>query len=306
MGRKATSSIGSLLDYILRDEALLKDGKGNARILRHNVIGRTIPEMEKALEENEANRRYHNKRSNKFYHDILSFSLRDTPHLDMDKLEDLAREYVRLRNENSMAVGSFHGDRDHLHAHLLLSGVEIGSGETIRVTREEFKRIKIELQEYQQRKYPELVSVVEHSKKRERDVPEKEFQLVERTGKPSRKEDIRAILHASYEKAISPDAFYKELEQQGLTLYKRGHQMGIEDNRNYRLSTLGYGPEKLEELEKSSDRMEELASLRGDKESRAMSIDGRQEAGVPEGQVSYEATSEEIALESSQQLGNEL
>ncbi len=261
MGRKSSSSFTDLLTYITRDDAVIKDAKGNPFLIRHNVISKQATGIIKEFENNEANRRFQRKGKNYCYHDIIAFTAADTQKLTSEILEDLARTYIHLRNENSLAIAAIHDDKSHQHIHIMLSGVEAETGKAIRVSKKEYQAIKEKLQEYQIEKYPELVSIVNHAHSLERNQTDKEFQVKAREG-ISRKEEIKQILANAYEQSYSSKEFYEKITENGLTTYERGGQMGIEDNRNYRLSTLGYDQERLNELEQRFYRIEELESLR--------------------------------------------
>jgi hypothetical protein len=264
IGQKSSGSFGRLLSYVTRDPAVMKDAAGLPIILKYNISGINLSEYKKAFEENEANRRYKRKGVNVSYHDILSFHPKDSAQLNLAVLEDLAREYLRLRNEACLAVGTYHTDKEHRHIHLVISGVEYGSGKAIRVSVERFREIREALQTYQEKHYPELVSVVAFGKQ-ERGKSDEEYHLEARNGKQTCKEELKQSLQLAFEKSLSPDDFYKQVAKQGLVLYERNETVtGIEDNRRYRFETLGIDNEKMKELRERSKRMESLETVRGE------------------------------------------
>ena len=63
----------------------------------------------------------------------------------------------------------------------------------------------------------------------------------------------------------------------GLSLYNRNGTIGIEDGRNYRLSTLGFWLEKLQELDEREMRMNNLESIRAEREIQVERENGKTE-----------------------------
>jgi hypothetical protein len=270
LGNKSKASFGNLLSYVTRAKAALKDDKGKVILLKYNISGRTIAELKTAFLENEANRRYDRKGVNVSYQDIISFDPKDTPLLTVAMLEDITEHYLQLRGEACVAVAAYHSDKKHQHVHVILGGVECGSGKAIRVSKERFKEIKESLQRYQQERYPALVSIVNHGKRDVARRSENEYQLKARTGKASRKDGIKEIMQKAFEQSLSLKEFYQNISKGGLNTYERnGRITGIADNRHYRFGTLGYNEEKIQELSDRAARMEALEDMRGDKEIRA-------------------------------------
>lgn len=259
IGQRSAGAGARILEYILRDEAVMKSN-GEAILIRHNMRYKTVEEIEKAFLENEALRLHAPKNRIYYYHDILALSQLDITKVSVEVLEDLTREYLGLRAEKGMAVAAFHEDK-HPHIHILLGSTEIVSGKALRVSREEFANIKVQLQEYQQRRYPELVSVVEHGKS-EAYMSNEEYRMKERTRAPSRKDEIKEMLKQAFEKSYSEAHFLDNVAASGLKLYERSGALGIEDNRNYRLQTLGYGVDKMLELSQRQDRLNELKGFK--------------------------------------------
>lgn len=264
MGNKSSSAFKGLLNYILRDGAAMKNKEGIPYMVKHNISGNSIAQFEKVFRENEANRKYRYKGSNVCYHVILSFSPEDTDKLTLEMLEDLTRKFFELRAEYGMGVAAYHEDRNHRHIHCILGNTKVISGESLRMSRKEFQQVKEKLQEYQQLKYPELVSVPDHNKRNENQISNEEFQLKARTEKASRKDELREYLHKAFEESMNREEFQMNLKSQGLNLYERGGQIaGIDDgNRHYRLGTLGIYEENMQELSARNDRMEILESIR--------------------------------------------
>lgn len=279
---RKTASFKQLLEYMVHDKDRYKDERGESFVLQHNVTGKTIKSWVKQFEQNEANRLYQRSNSVKIYHDILSWSNKDTQNMTLEKMQDMAQKYIELRNENALWVAVPHRDKDHWHVHFAMSGVEIETGKSSRVSREQFKEIKKELQQYQIEKYPELThSIVDHEKSKKKEpVSEREYQLTKRTKQPSERERTKDILTKLYKRSNSKEDFYKRIQDNGLKMYERGGKTyGIEGDRKMRFSTLGFDDKKIDTL----DTTLEFERLRNDEsKSRSQDDDDKNDANSRE------------------------
>jgi len=115
---------------------------------------------------------YHSKHDNAvaMYHEIIAFSELDQgtllqyPHI----MEDLAREYLHRRT-TGLAIAYPHFDK-HPHVHILLSQNQYHSSKSIRISQTRFSKLKKEIEQIQQERYPELVhSRIEKQSNQEND-----------------------------------------------------------------------------------------------------------------------------------------
>lgn len=256
IGQRSSGVFGRLLEYITWPDAAIKDAKGNPILLRHNIQGTSLDELERSFMANEATRMNAPKNRLLAYHDILSFSKLDREHLNVRVFEDLTRAYLSQRAATGMAAAAYHTDTQHYHIHILLGSTELATGKALRMSRDEFATVKENIQLYQQEHYPQLASVVQHGKGGEH-VGADEYCVKEKAGK-SRKDEIKEILSTAFEHSYSKEQFYANAKEAGLELYERNGVVGVADNRNYRLSTLGYSEEKTKELDQHESRIEQL------------------------------------------------
>lgn len=265
IGQRGSGAIARLTDYILRDKATIKlPGSQQPIILLHNIPKRDIGRLERILLENEATRIHAPASKGRLYcyHDIISFSAADTPLLDNETLESLTRHYFSLRAEQGIGFAAFHNDKQHRHVHCLIGSTEPYTGKALRLNREAFMQAKIALQEYQQAHFPDLVSVVNHNSKKAKTISDDEYQLAKRTGLPSRKQQLSALVIAAAEQSISRDEFYDKLMQQGILMYERGGTAaGIDDGRRYRWETVGMTQLHWNALDMRTERMQEISDL---------------------------------------------
>jgi hypothetical protein len=262
IGAKGLGSYGRLINYILRDEAALRDKDGNLITIQHNVFG-TPKEIEGQFKDNEARRLHRRINNNVLLHAILALSEKNKEDITPEMLEHLSKEFISMVDPNSLAYGAIHMDGNP-HAHVIISGSNM-LGQSTRMSRDQFQRIKQELQALQIRDYPELEdSVVEHGggHMAKSNV---EYQIG-RAGRTSRKAELKDLLSVSFDLAQSRDEFFNLLAEDGLNVYERGGQVkGIEDEcRNYRFETLDIN---MQELEKREERFNELEIIHEHKET---------------------------------------
>ncbi|CAM6002396.1 unnamed protein product [Sphagnum balticum] len=250
---------GRLLAYILRDSAVARDQEGKPYVIRHNVFG-TPAEVEHQLRDNNGRRLHARSNSNHFIHTIISLSEKDKEHVTPEMLEELSRKYIELLNPNGLYYGTFHL-QENPHAHLISSGSDL-EGRALRVSKEEYKHIKIELESFQEREYGILKnSIVDHAQEA-RTKSDKEWQIGN-AGRVSRKDEIKQIISSSFELATSREEFFNLLREDLKTYDRGGETVGIEDINNFRFKTLGVD---LAELDTRESRLKELENIGTDRE----------------------------------------
>lgn len=152
---------------MLYDKDRLFDEKGYSFIVSHNLKGNDIKEWVRQFQENETFRKCKRVNSVLLTHEIISFHKDDASNITLEKLEDIAHQYVKLRNDKGIFVAVPHFDKEHYHIHLCVSGIEYRSGKSMRLSKNELKKVKKQIQEYQLSKYPELSkSIVTHDKQK--------------------------------------------------------------------------------------------------------------------------------------------
>lgn len=249
---RRTASFKQLLNYMIKG-ADVHDK--NSFVIQHNIRGKqSIDNWLHAFKTNEANRLHHRKDSVKLHHTVISFAKSDYAKISKDIAKDITQKYLELRARNTLAVAVAHSSQSHYHIHIMQSGIELYTGRSTRISKNEFASIKRELQEYQLQKYPQLSnSVVQHGKKGRQEISEKEYQIKKRKAL-TEKERIKKLLDKLYKQSNSKEDFYKRIQDNGLKTYERGGKTyGIEGDRKMRFSTLGFEDKKLQILEISSE-----------------------------------------------------
>jgi hypothetical protein len=257
-----------LLEYMMNDDNRLYDKRDRSFILTHNLKGRKIERWVAQFKENETFRKRKRKDSVILTHEIISFHKDDSEHITVEKLREIAREYISRRNIKGMYVAVPHFDKEHYHIHICASGVEYRDGKSLRMSKAGFQKLKKDIQNYQIERYPELSkSLVAHDKKSKGRISEKEYQQKLRTGRATKKEQIIETLESCFKACSSKNEFYQKLKDSGLEIYERsGKTTGVVlDKIKFRFSRLGFPNERIEELEKSLRRGNALSELRGKK-----------------------------------------
>ena len=153
--RKDVQAISSLTHYIFR----FKHSDHNELMVVHNIHWKrqSKEEIMAAFLENDAFRK---KRKNGVvvYHEILSFHPEDSDYL-LDHpwvLETISRFYMLRRSPDGLGIAVLHQDKEHLHIHMMLSANKIESPQSTRLTKNEFRQIRRDVEQYQSLVFPQL------------------------------------------------------------------------------------------------------------------------------------------------------
>ncbi len=247
-------------------------------LIKHNLRSRSIPGFIKAFKENEDLRKHVRSNNVKAYHHIISFSGLDKDKIDEAILKDIAQKYISLRGESSLYVGAVHRDKEHTHIHIVQSGTQYGTGLANRVSKQEFQEMKIQLQEYQKEKYPELVnSTPNHgvgNSKTKRMATEKNINANERNG--DKKMALAAFLLSSFAKSTSKEEFLSDITKNGHEpYYRNGKLQGVKYNgeQKFRFTSLGIR-QIMDDVNQKIDRekmeLQEIEQLRSGRKERAL------------------------------------
>ena len=253
---------------MLNDKDRLFDEKGYSFAVTHNLKGDDINDWEGQYKENETFRINKRIDSVVLTHEILSWHKDDAENISIDKLEDMARQYIQQRNPDGMYVAVPHFDKSHYHVHICTSGIEYQTGKSMRLDKKNLRELKQNIQQYQIEKYPELrKSIVHHGipPKEQALLSEKEYQCSKRTGRATDKDQLFVMLKTCFKQAVSKESFFENIKDVGLATYIRGGKTTgvMYENRKFRLKTLGFTEEILQGLDKSIERQKDLGKMRG-------------------------------------------
>ena len=230
------------------------------------LLDKRINNMVLQFGNNESKRKIERSNKNLAYHEILSFHKSDTDKLPKKVLMKIARKYAKERSPKSMIISTMHSDKDHLHIHNVISALEFATGKPVRLTRKEFKEVKIRMEQYQQKELGLKFSRVNHSKKKEAILQldiERELNL---RGKKSERQELRDTLVEVFARIRTEKVDKKEFEKAGIEFYSRGGSIvGVQGfKRRYRLKTLGFDPSRIS-IEKKKKRTAELDKIKSNR-----------------------------------------
>jgi len=288
------SGFDKAISYVDKNQEQTEKSKlfdENFRIY-HNIIGNTKEDAIQAFKEN-----YQHKKKRKngisMHHEILSFHKDDK--VTQKAIEDLSQKYIEMRGQNSLVYGAVHTDKNHVHCHLIISANEVGSSKSIRLNNKQFKEVRIQLETYQQKHYPELHrSIVYLGREKQRNQKERDtnsrnqkyVELQKRLEKEannqntrkkvSDKEKVFVYLHQAQQRAKSLEEFYKLVEKQGLKVYERKNKkIGITlKGRNYRFATV-LGKENWKQYQKEAERLKRLEAVREQQNQKELTREER-------------------------------
>lgn len=267
LSRKATSgSTGQLLGYIFR-YVLDKEKRLPAEkpfIIKHNIRSRTVEGFVKEFEKNERNRIHKRSDQVSVNHTILSWAKVDKGNITDKILKDIAKQFIGLRGENNLFLGTKHEDKDHIHLHLAVSATQL-NGLSSRMSRQQFSELKITLDAYQKEKYPQLTSLPRHGLSKEIGL-DNIVTMPGQTGRMTQKETLQQALDKLVKLSVSKEQILEGLRSLGHEPYYRaGKLTGIkfDGETKYRLNRFGYDEKKLNELNAVKEKeAQELAEMR--------------------------------------------
>ena len=231
---------------------------------------------------------YRKKRKNGvcYYHEVLAIAPEDEKYVTDSMLEDLAKQYIKIRGaENALVLAKAHKEKSHRHIHVLISGTKYKSDETLRLDDENFKRVRLEMETYQKKVYPQLshslVYLDKENQRRNKKRADKnrraenELQLKQRIGNktPTKKESLKKRIDSLLESATTPKGFLKAIiaeKDLELYAYKQNITGVIFEGKKYRFLTLGVDKEKLKTLREQARRLDELKQILSSENSRAL------------------------------------
>jgi hypothetical protein len=261
MGRRKSTKAGqhlfqTLYEYLLHEHDT-EEKKTRATIdIEHNIYeGLNHQERIDLFIQNAEYLRRH-KGANLGYHEILS--LRATDH-DREQvktaLKEITRIYLRERAPDNIAVAMIHEDKDHLHAHIMLSANPLFHDKRLSLTKSEFLAIQEKVSSIARTRFPELnienlyTEEKIQSKKderirtthREQERTKREKAQNHEQTKPNRKATLASELHNLFEQYPDQKSFESVLKDRGYSVYTRGQNMGIIDaeGKRHRFQTLG-------------------------------------------------------------------
>lgn len=229
---RKTSSFTRLIHYITEERAHSKEPIRFFQCLPSQNLEQII----QAFQENDTYR-LARKNGNACYHSILSFHALDSPNITTEILYDLIQHYIHLRAPHTPCFAQSHHDKEHIHIHAIIAGNEYRSSKTTRQSRREFYQLRVSLEQYQEKKYPQLQRSLVYGRMRK-------FP----------KHELQQVLLEAYDKAESESQFFQIVQQafsNHLDIDKQNQLLSYQ-GKNYPFSDFGLDLslfKRLEELQ---------------------------------------------------------
>ena len=260
MSRK--NDIGKTISYLFKDEAKLK-GEGYKPItIRKNIRSRKLENVVKEFKANESLRKQKRTDAVKLYHTVLAFHQKDSQYLNEKALKDFTKEYMKQRGDN-MYIATAHFNTASIHIHICESGSGYMTCKANRLSKQQFRELKVAMQTFQQTKYPKLTNSLPRH--------QKEISI---SNRQSQKQSLLDCLKQAEGHSKNLTEFLNHIQEFGHQPYYRGDKLaGIkyDGDTKFRFSNLGY-KEKVEELNQrfneEQQQLQELEDLRSNSVSK--------------------------------------
>ena len=261
MSRK-TPTFNQLFDY------MEKGSLDSTFVLTHNLKLARGSTRENVLEQfyDNASLLRRSEKQNYLYHEIISLKI--TRAIDEKRLKrimfELAKMYLHERAKENLAYGRIHlepsEDFTNIHVHLMISSNGLESTKRHRLDKNQFHTIQKQLEAYILERYPELEQQKVYDKSFEKvRVDEKEYQLKQRTGKKTQREQVRELLLFIFQQVQTKEELLNYCEKYHISFYQRGQYAGISiHGKKYRLHKL----ELVEEYKRLWQRLQQLEVMK--------------------------------------------
>lgn len=225
-------SYSSLIGYVMR--YIVNEGKTQHEpVYTSNLRSDSMAGYADEFIMNESFRRHPRTDRIHLFHEIVSFADEDKNLLTRETVDDLAREYMRLRGETGVMLGAAHRDKEHIHLHFCVSALHFRTGKSFGLSKEKLQELKLSFQEYHRRHYPEIAkSFPDHGSNKQYQRPSQWYA--------QQREQIISQVRQCFAQAKSQNEFLDLLRNADLHHYERsGKPTGITvDGTKFRFSRL--------------------------------------------------------------------
>jgi len=255
------SAIKKLIAYVFNPEKMMDTRYDRDAVMGKQFIrGYDQSKWVTAFKDNDNNRTFEHSKRTVLRHEIISFHQYSDPFLDEKTLKAFGRFYLQNRSSNSLGVFAVHYD-EAPHIHFIISAVDI-HGNSTRISQQEFKDFKNQLQTFQMEFYPKLEhSVVDHNKSQTLKLKlSHQEQRMEQRGVTSKKRLLSEKVMELAKGCESLEALTSLLTSNSLKpYYRKGKLTGVWMGKTkYRLITLGVGKEHLKQMTLEQKRLDSL------------------------------------------------
>ncbi len=246
-----------IVNYLFKDKDKLSNKDFKPMMMRHNIRSRSLDKIVKEFKANETFRRVQRKDSVKVYHTIISFGKKDKDKITEKMLRDFGKKYMELQGKDNMYLMTHHIEKEHIHLHVVMSGTKYLTGVANRISKAEFGQLKVAMQTYQEKRYPELnKSIVKHGKGN--------GKVYSKDVRQSKKATLEVDLQKAYQQSKSTKDFLYKLKSMGHEAYYRNEKLtGIkyDGETKFRFSRLGYDDKIKALAERENEEKQQLDEI---------------------------------------------
>ena len=199
--------------------------------LCHNVSAHSIEHTISDFQENDQYRK-RRKNGNACYHTILSFAPEDAKKLTKVMLWNIAQTFIQFRDPKALYFIQPHQDKDHVHLHSCISGNRFRSNQATRLSRPQFYQLRVALEQFQQRHYPQLDQSLIYNRMNA-------FEITR----------IKKLIQPLYERADTSKEFLTNLQNLPSITYDKTTQIITHNHLSFPLSDLSIDLKLLQRLD---------------------------------------------------------
>jgi len=197
----------------------------------HNIYADKGEEIIREFDDNSKLFEYR-KRGNYLYHEVVSITRTKNISTQEQKqiFMDIIHKYVTTRANGALVYGGLHDEKDsNLHYHLMISANNVGEAKKSYLTKQQFSKVKKDLEVYVLERYPQLEQA-------------KLINKEKRTDKDKSKSGVKEKIESAIKESNSINELDENLKKHNIKRYIRGKTVGFTDlssKKNSRLKTLG-------------------------------------------------------------------
>jgi len=217
LSRSSPNAIQGVITYILREDTTKEHEE--PLIFTKNLRSQDINGYIEEYKINEGFRITQRKDSVYMLHTILSASPDELQeNTTPEKLQMLFDRFTELWGKDGIHLAKVHYDTNSIHLHIATSPIEYRTGQSLRLSHQELKTLKTELQRFQIEKDIWPLSIVDHGSGKEY-VNDRQY-FHRKTN--AEREAIQQQLQECYKKATSQSHFISLLSELDIHSYERG------------------------------------------------------------------------------------
>ena len=265
---KTLGGVKRTIEYIASDKGKISDY--HRQSVFQNILSTELEDMAEQFKQNFT--RYSNVRNKTVAnHIILAYSPLDKDKLTIEKLDQLAEEYLSTAFPDAISFASHHM-ADHRHTHLLVSGNDYLEKQSTRQTKQVLKDVHLHMLDYMEKQHGLTIGINREAYGKRQFSEAEYYQKVRNPRTLLDKDELATSVQGLFRVSESIEHFKELLQEAGYSTYDRqGQLQGVYglfggQEKRLRFGRLGIERSHLEELRQIQERMNEIEQLRDEQE----------------------------------------